>query len=172
MEAMLAKESTIGGLSLEELEEWLASEKFDGYRAILREGILYSRQGKPYSSPPWFTKCFPDRIIDGELWISREDFEKMGTVRKKVPVHSEWMEVSFQAYDLIDCEGGFDERLKELLKIVKETTKKWNIYRKKLGKEDKRFLTLKCPLRFVTQTPIKSREHLQELYQNWKAEIN
>lgn len=164
MEAMLAKESTIGDPNLDP-RDWKASEKFDGYRALLKEGAFYSRQGKPYSSPPWFTKCFPDRFIDGELWISREDFEKMGTVRKKVPVHSEWMEVSFQAYDLIDCEGGFDERLKELLKIVKETTKKWNIYRKKLGKEDERFLTLKCPLRFVTQTPIKSREHLQELYQ-------
>lgn len=165
-EAMLADVYTIGDERINPLG-YYCSEKLDGYRAIFKEGEFYSRNGKIYTSPLWFKKCFPKRVIDGELWISREDFEKMGCVRKKEPVDSEWMEVTFQVYDLIDCEGNFETRLKELLKIVKEVTKKWNIYRKKLGKEDERFLKMKCPLRFVTQTPVKSLEHLKELFQDF-----
>ena len=169
MTAMLAQEYTIGDERIDPVGHF-CSEKLDGYRAIFKDGEFHSRNGKMYNSPLWFRKCLPDRVIDGELWISREEFEKMGCVRKKEPVDSEWMEVTFQVYDIIDCEGGFGSRLKELLKIVKEATKKWNIYRKKLGKDDERFLKMKCPLRFVTQTPVKSVSHLKELFHHFVSQ--
>lgn len=166
---MLAQEYTIGDERIDPVGHF-CSEKLDGYRAIFKGGEFHSRTSKMYNSPLWFRKCLPDRVIDGELWISREEFEKMGCVRKKEPVDSEWMEVTFQVYDIIDCEGGFGSRLKELLKIVKEATKKWNIYRKKLGKDDERFLKMKCPLRFVTQTPVKSVSHLKELFHHFVSQ--
>jgi len=169
MTAMLAQEYTIGDDRIDPVGHF-CSEKLDGYRAIFKGGEFHSRNDKMYNSPLWFRKCLPDRVIDGELWISREEFEKMGCVRKKEPVDSEWMEVTFQVYDIIDCEGGFGSRLKELLKIVKEATKKWNIYRKKLGKDDERFLKMKCPLRFVTQTPVKSVSHLKELFHRFVSQ--
>ena len=166
---MLAQEYTIGDERIDPVGHF-CSEKLDGYRAIFKDGEFHSRNSKMYNSPLWFRKCLPDRVIDGELWISREEFEKMGCVRKKEPVDSEWMEVTFQVYDIIDCEGGFGSRLKELLKIVKEATKKWNIYRKKLGRDDERFLKMKCPLRFVTQTPVKSVSHLKELFHHFVSQ--
>jgi len=166
MEAMLAQEYTIGDEKIDPVGYW-ASEKFDGYRAIFKDGQYFSRNGKVYNAPLWFLKFLPQRVIDGELWISREEFDKMGCVRKKTPVDSDWMSVTFQVYDLIDSEGGFGERLIELIDVVKAITKKWNIYRKKLGKDDERFLKMKCPVRFAKQTLVKSVPHLKEIYHHY-----
>ena len=80
-------------------EGWWASEKFDGYRALFRyvtsSGVVkpkfYSRQGNEFTPPQWFLDAMPshellgDKILDGELWAGKENFQMMGVVRKKVP---------------------------------------------------------------------------------------
>ena len=80
-------------------EGWWASEKFDGYRALFRyvtsSGVVkpkfYSRHGNEFTPPQWFLDAMPshellgDKILDGELWAGKENFQMMGVVRKKVP---------------------------------------------------------------------------------------
>jgi DNA ligase-1 len=53
------------------VEGWLASEKLDGFRAIWDGTRLYSRQGRVFPAPEWFTSGLPDAVLDGELWHSR-----------------------------------------------------------------------------------------------------
>ena len=143
----------------------LMSEKLDGYRAVWdgNSCTFYSRNGKKYNAPEWFVKCFPQRIIDGELWISRVGFQKMGAVRKKIPLDEEWAHITFQAYDLIDCEGDFEERLTHLRKLIKLVDANWKRERKNF---DYPMNKLKCPLRYVEQVKIESVDHMRQFYEN------
>jgi ATP-dependent DNA ligase len=127
---MLAKEFMKGGK--EDVTGWLISEKFDGYRACYDHDKkhFFSRQNKPFNAPEWFIQAMPPRLIDGELWIGRDMFQEMGTVRKKIPVDEEWFNITFQVYDMPDHPGPFVERLKELKRIVKLTKERWNLRRK------------------------------------------
>ena len=100
---------------------WYMSEKFDGYRACYcpKDKQFYSRQNKLFQAPEWFLRAMPPRLMDGELWIGRSMFQEMGTVRKKVPIDEEWLNITFQVYDMPDHPGTFKERIQELSKIVK-----------------------------------------------------
>ena len=93
---------------------WYESEKFDGYRAYFDpEGRqFYSRQGKKFNAPEWFIKAMPPKLLDGELWIGRECFQGMGAVRKKIPLDEEWLNITYQVYDIPNHPGTFKERLK------------------------------------------------------------
>ena len=105
VKAMLAKEYSPNDPKIDPVAgRWLVSEKLDGYRALYegKQDQFMSRQEKPFICPPWFTKSFPKRYLDGELWISRDQFQGMGVVRKKTPIDEEWMNVTYQVYDLID----------------------------------------------------------------------
>ena len=103
---MLAKEYDVGKAIKKDTTDyatppigWWASEKFDGYRALFRyetsSGVVkpkfYSRQGNEFTPPQWFLDAMPshellgDKILDGELWAGKENFQMMGVVRKKVP---------------------------------------------------------------------------------------
>ena len=61
-----------------------------------------SRQEKPFNYPTGSQWLFLKRVLDGELWISRDNFQGMGVVRKVEPNDEEWMNVTYQVYDLID----------------------------------------------------------------------
>lgn len=165
VKAMLAKEYSPNDPKIDPIgEEWIASEKLDGYRCIYegKEDKFMSRQEKPFNKPEWFTKAFPKRILDGELWISRDQFQGMGVVRKKEPIDEEWMNVTYQVYDLLDSKRPFFERVKELKRIVKLVEGRWRVFRKELPYPLNK---LPCPLVFVEQIPIKSQEHLKEMYE-------
>ena len=160
---MLAKEFMKGGKV--DPTGWLISEKFDGYRACYdpEKNKFFSRQNKPFIAPQWFTQAMPSRLIDGELWIGRNMFQEMGTVRKKVPIDEEWLNVTFQVYDMPDEEGTFLERIKKLVKIVQLTKTKWLRIRKDLPYP---FNNLECPLVLAKQTVMKSDSHLDTLYKD------
>ena len=160
---MLAKEYMKGGKV--DPTGWLISEKFDGYRACYdpEKNKFFSRQNKPFIAPQWFIQAMPSRLIDGELWIGRNMFQEMGTVRKKVPIDEEWLNVTFQVYDMPDEEGTFLERIKKLVKIVQLTKTKWLRIRKDLPYP---FNNLECPLVLAKQTVMKSDSHLDTLYKD------
>ncbi len=148
-------------------EDWYASEKFDGFRSRYdsKKKKFISRQNKGFEGvPEWFKMAMPPNVnLDGELWVGRDCFEKMGIVRRKDPDCKEWIPVKFIVYDLPDLELPFEERIKSLEKIVKNNKVRWNILREKLPEP---FNTLECPLIFAKQTKIKSEEHLNQLYNN------
>ena len=100
MKVLLAKKFNA---SKHNVDGWLASEKLDGMRAFWTGSKLLSRNGKRITAPDWFTESLPqDAKLDGELFISRGQFQKTVSVcRKQVPVNSEWRQVKFNVFDFL-----------------------------------------------------------------------
>lgn len=152
---------------------WIMSEKFDGYRALFQyregRGIFLSRSGKEFTAPAWFIEAMPppnvlkDHVLDGELWAGRDNFQLMGTVRKKVPLDEEWMQIQYQVYDITSLENSFIERLKALKRYVQMTEKRWKGIKSALGYP---YHNLDCPLVFASQTQIKSLSQMKEYYES------
>lgn len=153
---------------------WWMSEKFDGYRTIFYydendEPHFLSRTGKEFLAPEWFlhsmpsSKCLKGKMIDGELWAGRGNFQLMGTVRKKIPVDEEWCDIKFVVYDITNLDSTFITRLKELQKIVKISKEKWNTHIKKNLVSP--FSNLECPISFAEQLKITSIKMMDEYYQ-------
>ena len=184
---MLAKELLIGMIIKKDKTKyskppkgWLMAEKFDGFRAFFLYEIIngepvgkfYSRNNKPFNAPDWFIESMPpynllqDKILDGELWAGRDNFQHMGPVRKKIPIPEEWLTIQYQVYDVIRENIPFVQRLKDLKKIVNFTQKAWKIRLKNeefyLPNEE----TIEPPLIFAQQTKIKSEEMMRKYYQN------
>lgn len=107
---------------------WI-SEKYDGVRCvyIASEQKLYSRTGHAINAPAYFTemlsreinKVDPTAVIDGELWAGRGRFQTLvGIVRKKVPVPNEWINVTYQVFDIPSCRQAYEKRLEYLSAIL------------------------------------------------------
>ena len=152
---------------------WRGSEKFDGYRALFYydeedNPVFVSRTGKPYNAPEWFLKAMPQQkllkgmILDGELWAGRENFQMMGTVRKKVPIPEEWMNIQYIVYDITNLDSVFEDRLKILKKIMDVSLGKWNITRKNI---EYPFHNVDYPTAFTAQKKIKSIKMMEKYYQ-------
>ena len=109
-------------------EGMLISEKLDGVRAYWDpvKKIFFSRNGKPYVCPKWFTDTLPNEVIDGELWQGRQKFQKTsGIVRHKTPNDEDWKTIQYRPFDVPEyqVDGSpvpFEERLKHLEEILKE----------------------------------------------------
>lgn len=154
---------------------WIASEKWDGYRALFMydedgNGHFYSRAGKKFNAPEWMLAAMPpfkilkSRILDGELWAGRENFQLMGTVRKKNPLDEEWMDITYQVYDLITFEEDqFIDRLKILKKIISFSDKRWKIITKD-GTISYPMNNLVCPIQMTKQIKITSYKMLDKYY--------
>ena len=178
MKVMLAKEYEIGMIIKKDLSKlnppkgWIMSEKFDGYRCLFfyeeinekMTGVFISRNNKRFNAPECFLDCMPpynllkDKILDGELWAGRDNFQLMGTVRKKKPVPEEWSNIQYQVYDITNINEPFVKRLKSLQKIVEFTQKSHNI------KMKSNKLLMNCPLVFAKQTKITSEKMMKEYY--------
>ena len=149
-------------------EGWLWSEKYDGYRSRYMGATtseFVSRANNIFTGvPDWFIKAMPPGInLDGELWIGRNKFEATGVVRKtKNKDPKEWIQVKYVVYDLPDEEGTFEERVKKMQKIVKDTRSRWNIIRKKLPEP---FCNVESPLIMAKQKVVNSQEELDIEYQ-------
>ena len=125
MEFMLAKEYTQDMKMPKSLVGysppigWLLSEKYDGYRArwIPEKRMFLSRNQKEFIAPEWFKDEMPDVDLDGELFAGRENFQVMGTVRKKVPVDEEWKKIKYVVYDLPEEEDTFENRIIKLAQL-------------------------------------------------------
>ena len=101
------------------IENFLVSEKLDGVRAYWNGRQFISRGGKVINAPVWFTRNLPKQSLDGELWLARNQFDKLsGIVRKKNPVDSEWQEVKFVVFDLPLEPEVFQKRYQRIKSLV------------------------------------------------------
>jgi len=148
---------------------WLASEKYDGYRARWMgknqekdEKIFLSRAKNIFNAHELFKLAMPDENLDGELWVGRENFQMMGVVRKKIPILEEWKHVQYIVYDLPDMKKPFSDRIKALRKIVRENKERWDKLVSTLPKE----FQIECPLKMAKQTLIESEEQMKKLYKD------
>ena len=104
-----------------DVQQYLVSEKFDGMRAIWDGKTFYTRRGNEIHAPAWFTKGLPKTPLDGELWLSRGQFDALsGAVRKDVPIDAEWQHITYNVFELPDAPGTFEARAKHIVETVKQ----------------------------------------------------
>lgn len=96
------------------VENWLMSEKLDGVRAYWDGQALYSRSGRKFAVPKWFTKDFPSFKLDGELWTKRSDFEHIVSIVNRQKPHKGWQEITYEIFEVPDAPGNFPQRLKKI----------------------------------------------------------
>ena len=102
-----------------DITQYWVSEKLDGVRAYWNGRQLISRQGNTYPAPLWFIKNFPTEALDGELWIDRNQFQRLlSIVRKKQAVDTEWQQVHYYVFDLPHLNKPFSQRLNRLQQLV------------------------------------------------------
>lgn len=109
-----------------DLNDYWVSEKYDGVRAIWDGKQLISRGGNIYHAPLWFIKDFPQQRLDGELWITRQNFEAVvSTVRDKQPDDKAWEKIKFMVFDMPDSPVIFDQRIRCMQRAVTDRNIPW-----------------------------------------------
>ena len=104
-----------------DVQQYLVSEKFDGVRAIWDGKTFYTRRGNEIHAPVWFTQSLPKTPLDGELWLSRGQFDVVSSAaRKSVPIDAEWKNISYNIFELPNAPGTFETRAKRIVEIVKK----------------------------------------------------
>ena len=156
---------------------WYVSEKYDGIRAIWDGEKFISRGKKVFTYvPEYFIKLMPPGIsLDGEIWISRNNFKevsrlsnlKIGSSKTKKEIDRLWEGhgghgdkdsdnfVKYMVYDIPDSTQPFQTRMKLLEQVVNNREIVWREEMKK---------TTKCPICFTKQTLIESIEQLVTTY--------
>ena len=108
-----------------DVTHYLISEKYDGVRAFWDGKQLITRQGNVISAPTWFTKNLPKMQLDGELWLSRGQFDALsGTVRKDIPADADWQKITYQIFELPNAAATFEARAKRIVEVVKSANLK------------------------------------------------
>ncbi len=107
------------------ISQYLVSEKLDGVRGYWDGKNFYTRNGNLINTPQWFIKGWPNRKLDGELWIGRNRFEEVsGIVRRKQPNDKGWQNLKFMVFDLHPepqrLNIPFEARLKEIHALIKQ----------------------------------------------------
>ena len=143
---------------------WLMSEKLDGYRGQWdpEDYNFWSRQKKLFNAPEWFKQAMPYEHLDGELFCGRENFQKMGAVRRKNPTDEDWFPIKFYVYDAPSIEGEFYDRYIALQEIVKEAEINWKKLKTTLGEK---FKNVSCPIVLTTHYEVESIEHMKSFNQ-------
>ena len=104
-----------------DLSHYWVSEKLDGVRARWDGAALYSRNGNRFNAPAWFVDAFPERALDGELWMGRGTFDVLsGAVRRQTPDAAAWRRIRYMVFDLPGLEAPFDERLRRMRELFAE----------------------------------------------------
>ena len=94
-----------------DVSQYWVSEKLDGVRAYWDGEKLLSRQGNEFAAPEWFIENFPAYPLDGELWLGRNQFERLvSIVRKQIAVDSEWRNVRYMVFELPNGAETFTQR--------------------------------------------------------------
>jgi DNA ligase-1 len=103
---------------------WLMSEKLDGIRCFWNGEEMYSRGGKIFYPPKWFTDACPKNLaLDGELWTKRNDFQNTCRIVKKHDRNDNWKNVTYMVYDAPLLEEKFKYRLEIMKQELKGTNK-------------------------------------------------
>jgi DNA ligase 1 len=106
--------------------DFWVSEKLDGVRGIWDGKTLRFRSGNVVPAPEWFTKALPPVALDGELWMGRQQFDRLsGIVRRAVPVDEEWRQVRYMIFELPDAPGSFTERVTQMREVVARSDAPW-----------------------------------------------
>ncbi len=101
---------------------YLASEKFDGVRALWDGRTLRFRSGRPVHAPAAFTAALPPLPLDGELWLARGRFDALsGIVRTDVPDPAAWQQVHYQVFELPGAAGSFAQRAQRIREVVQQS---------------------------------------------------
>jgi DNA ligase 1 len=102
-----------------DLKEYFVSEKLDGVRAYWNGENLISKQGNIIKAPECFTKDFPKQDLEGELWMSHNQFEiTSGIVRRETTNDEDWSNITLMLFDMPKHSGTFEERLEAMKQIV------------------------------------------------------
>lgn len=105
---------------------YLVSEKLDGVRAFWDGKALRTRNGNVINAPDWFVERFPERALDGELWIGRGKFDLLsGMVRRQVPDDAEWRQIRYLVFELPNAAGSFRERAEVLRREIEQADVPW-----------------------------------------------
>ena len=94
-----------------DIRGWWMSEKFDGIRGYWTGRELVSRSGYAFATPREFTANFPSVPLDGELWISRQQFAEISSIVRRQQPGPEWERVRYLIFDAPEADGGFEQRL-------------------------------------------------------------
>ncbi len=93
------------------VSQYWISEKLDGIRARWDGHNLVTRNGHPIYAPDWFTQDFPAQMMDGELWIGRQQFEAVSSTVLDLQPGDSWHSVRFMVFDLPEHGGSFSQRV-------------------------------------------------------------
>ena len=102
-----------------DIKQYWISEKLDGVRARWDGEKLISKNGYTFSVPTWFTHRFTNVVMEGELWMSRNRYEKISSVTSKSIANTGWSDIRLMLFDLPEHEGDFTHRYHEMQKLVK-----------------------------------------------------
>ena len=103
------------------VQDFLISEKYDGIRAIWKDGELQTRNGNPIHAPEWFIRSLPNMWLDGELWSKRQDFEFISsTVSKIIPVDEQWQQLTYMVFDAPNRTQNFQQRVELYTKLLRD----------------------------------------------------
>ena len=167
---MLAKEYSKNMKTPNELEGrhppigWFISEKFDGYRARYdnENRSFVSRAQKTFNAPEWYKDAMlSTHNLDGELWISRDNFTDMGIVRRKTPDPLDWVTIKYVVYDLPNEKAPFHKRLSILKELIVQNKIRWEKIRETLPEP---YSKLDCPLIMAHQKVIKTMSQFEKVY--------
>ena len=102
---------------------WM-SDKLDGVRGYWDGSEMRSRNGNRFDIPDWFRKDLPQGVPqDGELYAGPGRFnEAISIVRSGTADPVRWKNIRYMVFDLPDHPGLFEDRMRELDKIVAGTT--------------------------------------------------
>lgn len=105
---------------------FLVSEKFDGVRAVWRDGRLRFRSGRAIAAPDWFVRALPEHPLDGELWLGRGQFDRLSAVvRQQRPDDAAWRGVRYQVFDAPGQADGFEVRWRALHRVIDQAKLPW-----------------------------------------------
>ena len=96
---------------------WAMSEKLDGVRAFWNGKQLLSRTGYAFTPSPGFTRDFPPFALDGELYSSREQFERISAAVRSSK--GDWSTLKLHVFDVPHAQGNLYQRLAVLQEWLK-----------------------------------------------------
>ncbi len=112
---------------IKRISDYYVSEKLDGVRAYWDGENLLSKKGNKFIVPNWFIKDLPkSKKLDGELWISRGQFQEtisiVKTQTKSTEQEKNWKKIKFKLFDIHNG-SVFEQRYKDLLLLEKKINK-------------------------------------------------
>jgi len=84
---------------------------------------MYTRNGKLFYAPKWFTDGLPKNLaLDGELWTKRNDFQNTVRIVRKQDRNENWSKVTYMVYDApLLKDKKFAERLETIRTVLKDS---------------------------------------------------